>query len=136
MDLFFLAGDAPSSELIKRALLPESDDDHMPPKGKPQLTENEINLLHWWIQNGANFEKKLSDLPQDDKIKPVLASLMAGAVLTSTLGKTEPESPVYTMKISAAGEGDITKLKEKNVLVLPLAKSLNLLEVSCINARD
>lgn len=132
----FLAGDAINSEMIKRALLPESDDDHMPPKGKPQLTENEIALLHWWIQNGADFDKKVNEIPQNDKVKPVLASLMAGAAVGIAVSKKEPESAVYTMKIAEANETDIAKLKEKEVLVLPIAKGLNLLEVSCINAKN
>ncbi len=132
----FLAGNATSSEMIKRALLPENDDDHMPPKGKPQLTENEIALLHWWIQNGANFDKKVIEIQQDDKVKPILASLLAGAAGAVLANKTEPESAVYSMKVSAAKEADINKLKEKNILVMPLAKDLNLLEVSCVNTKD
>ncbi|MES2796934.1 MAG: c-type cytochrome domain-containing protein [Bacteroidota bacterium] len=132
----FLAGNAASSEMIKRALLPESDDDHMPPKGKPQLTEEEIALLHWWIQNGASFDKKVNDLPQDEKVKPVLATLMAGTSLAGMVGKAAPESPVYSLKVDPANEKSINQLKEKNVLVLPLAKDVNLLEVSCINAKE
>lgn len=131
----FLAGNAASSEMIKRALLPENDDDHMPPKGKPQLTEDEIALLHWWIQNGASFDKKVNDLPQDEVVKPILASLMAGAAIGGAIAKA-PESPIYSMKVDAAKEADIKKLTEKKVLVLPLSKELNLLEVSCINAKD
>lgn len=60
-------------------MLPEGDDDRMPPKGKPQLTEPEIQLIHWWIaQGGADFKKKVADVPQDDKIKVVLANLASG----------------------------------------------------------
>jgi uncharacterized membrane protein len=132
----FLAGNAASSEMIKRALLPENDDDHMPPKGKPQLTEDEIALLHWWIQNGASFDKKVNDLPQDEKVKPVLVSLLTGAALGGTAFVKAPESAVYSMKVDAANENDIKKLADKKVLVLPLSKELNLLEVSCINAKD
>ena len=132
----FLAGNAASSEMIKRALLPENDDDHMPPKGKPQLTEDEIALLHWWIQNGASFDKKVSDLPQDEKVKPVLVSLLAGAAVNGAAFMKAPESVVYSMKLDAASDSDIKKLTDKKALVLPLSKELNLLEVSCINAKD
>lgn len=132
----FLAGNAASSEMIKRALLPENDDDHMPPKGKEQLTEDEIALLHWWIQNGASFDKKVNDLAQDDKVKPVLASLMAGASLAGMVAKSAPESPIYSIKVDKANEADVKKLTDKNVLILPLSKEVNLLEASCINNKD
>ena len=132
----YLAGNAVGSELIKRVLLPENNDDHMPPKGKPQLTENEIALLHWWIQNGANFEKKVKELPQDEKVKPALAVLMAGAGLVGVNSVKVPESPVYSLKVDKASDADIKSLTDKNVLILPLSKEVNLLEASCINNKE
>jgi uncharacterized membrane protein/mono/diheme cytochrome c family protein len=132
----FLASNASGSNLIKRALLPENDDEHMPPKGKPQLTEDEIALLHWWIQNGASFDKKVNDLPQDDKVKPILTTLMAGASLAGMVAKVAPESAVYSMKIDKVDEKNIKSLRDKNVLILPLSKELNLLEASCVNYKD
>jgi uncharacterized membrane protein/mono/diheme cytochrome c family protein len=132
----FLASNAASSEMIKRALLPENDDEHMPPKGKPQLSESEIELLHWWIQSGASFDKKVKDLPQSEKAKPILAALLSGSALAVAGSKAIPESPVYSMKVDPANPDDIAGLKAKNILVLPLSKDLNLLEVNCINARE
>ena len=52
------AGDADASEMIKRLMLPVDNDDHMPPKEKSQPTEQQIALLHWWISNGAAFDKR------------------------------------------------------------------------------
>ena len=132
----YLVGNADGSALIKRALLPENDEDHMPPKGKTQLTEEEVDLLHWWIQTGASFTKKVNDLPQTDKVKPVLAALMSGATLAGMVAKTAPESPVYTLNMDKANESDIKKLTDINVLILPLAKDMNLLEATCINNKD
>lgn len=132
----FLAGNAASSEMIKRALLPESDDEHMPPKGKTQLTEDEIELLHWWIQSGASFTKRVNELPKTDKVKPILAALMSGAVLSGMGTKSAPESPVYAMKVDKAGDADVKKLTDINVLVLPLSKEVNQLEVTCINNKN
>jgi len=40
-------GNADASEMIKRLLLPVDNDDHMPPKEKPQPSESQIALLHW-----------------------------------------------------------------------------------------
>jgi hypothetical protein len=46
-------GKSAESDMIKRCLLDESDDNHMPPKGKPQLSTEQIALLSWWIDQGA-----------------------------------------------------------------------------------
>jgi uncharacterized membrane protein len=132
----FLAGNAMGSAMIKRALLPENDEGHMPPKGKTQLTEDEIALLHWWIQSGASFTKKVNEIPQTDKVKPVLATLMAGASLAGMVAKMAHESPVYAIKINKANESDLKKLTDKNVLILPLSKEVNLLEASCVNDKE
>ncbi|MEJ7685011.1 MAG: c-type cytochrome domain-containing protein [Segetibacter sp.] len=47
-----------SSEMIKRLLLPVDNEHHMPPKEKPQPSESQIALLHWWISNHADFKKR------------------------------------------------------------------------------
>ena len=47
-----IAGHPEKSELIRRIKLPASDDDAMPTKGK-RLTDEEIALLEFWIQQGA-----------------------------------------------------------------------------------
>ncbi len=72
-------GKADESEMIERMLLPLSDEDHMPPKEKKQLTLNEISLLHWWINTGADFNKKVKELPQTERMKPVLLALQSGS---------------------------------------------------------
>jgi hypothetical protein len=33
---------------------------HMPPDGKPQVTAAELRVLRWWIDQGADPAKKLS----------------------------------------------------------------------------
>ncbi len=74
----FVAGKSTASKLIEVCLLPEEDDHHMPPKGKTQLKESQIALLTWWIDQGAPFNKKVSELTVNDAIRPVLASLTGG----------------------------------------------------------
>jgi uncharacterized membrane protein/mono/diheme cytochrome c family protein len=48
-----VAGDAGSSELLRRVRLPLEDKAHMPPKGKTPLTDDEMAVLTWWIEAGA-----------------------------------------------------------------------------------
>jgi hypothetical protein len=48
-----VAGDPGASLLMKRLRLPVEDDDHMPPEGKPQPTEEEVGRILAWISAGA-----------------------------------------------------------------------------------
>ncbi|MVM30643.1 ribonuclease inhibitor [Spirosoma sp. HMF4905] len=140
----FVAGKGTTSDLIKVCLLPEDDEHHMPPKGKTQLEEGQIALLTWWIDQGAPFDKKVSEVKVNDAIRPVLASLGGGGPLETggakvatgrNDGPPAPESPVLTMKVAAADPKVIGELKKAGLLVLPLSKEQNQLEVSAVNAQ-
>ncbi|HLU88614.1 MAG TPA: c-type cytochrome domain-containing protein, partial [Cyclobacteriaceae bacterium] len=52
-------GDADNSLIAQRILLPEEEEHHMPPEGKPQLTPEEKDLITAWISSGASFDQKL-----------------------------------------------------------------------------
>jgi cytochrome c5 len=64
-----VAGKPDESLLIKRVSLPPDDDDHMPPKDKPQPTEKEIKLIKFWIAQGADQNKKVKELTLPDELK-------------------------------------------------------------------
>jgi len=53
------AGDAIESELFRRVTLDQSNIKFMPTKGIP-MTYNEMELLKWWLNNGADFTEKAS----------------------------------------------------------------------------
>lgn len=61
-------GNADNSAMIQRIHLPLEHDEHMPPKGKSQLTENEIDLLAAWINAGADFETPLKQYAEEDQL--------------------------------------------------------------------
>lgn len=124
-----IKGEPGESELIERLLLPTDDEDHMPPKEKPQLTQNEIALLHWWISTGNDFTKKVKDLPQTDKIKPVLLALQAGSFSEENKITDVPEAPV-----KKADDKIVARLHNAGVIVLPVAKSSNYLSVNFVTA--
>lgn len=65
---FIGAGDLNQSLLIQRINLPLNEEDHMPPKNKSQLTEDELVLLTAWVKTGANFEGRVVDLPQEEEL--------------------------------------------------------------------
>jgi hypothetical protein len=108
----------------------------MPPKGKPQLTDSQVAILTWWIDQGAPFDKKVADLSVTDAVKPALASLATGgSPSASPSQQPAPESPVLTMKVPAADANAINELKKQGLLVMPLSKEQNQLEVSAVNNR-
>src|SRR5207253_6855656 len=89
-----IAGKPEESELIKRLLLPMDHEDHMPPKSKAQLTREQISVLQWWVNTGADFNKKVSELKQSDNIKPVLLALESGIAAPDNEITEVPEEPV------------------------------------------
>jgi len=61
-------------ELIKRILLDDIDEHHMPPKEKTQLTNAELIIFQWWINAGASYDKSVAALTPDAKVIKALAS--------------------------------------------------------------
>src|SRR6188472_2320547 len=115
---------AEESDMMKRLLLPRNEEDHMPPKEKPQLKDSEIALIHWWIATGATFDKKTKDLEQPEKIKPILISLQ------KEVKKIPPDVP--QAMVEKADEKALQKLKQSGIVVLPVAQSSNYLTVNFI----
>ena len=111
-------------DMIRRILLPRNEEDHMPPKEKPQLKDNEIELLHWWVGTGASFDKKTKELEQPEKIKPILLALQKEVKKTPS---DLPQAPV-----DKADEKDIQKLKVRGIVVLPVAQNSNYLKANFI----
>ena len=123
-------GKADESEMIERLMLPADDEDHMPPKEKPQLTQGEISLLHWWISTGADFNKKIKELPQTSDVKPILLALQTGASGDEERKATDvPEASVGT-----ADADVVDRLKKAGVMVMPVAQNSNYLSVSFVTA--
>lgn len=120
------------SELIERLLLPVEEDHHMPPRSKPSLKESEIALFQWWVAQGADFSKKVKDLPQTPVISAFLLALQAGN------GKDDLKMPslLPVDPVDAAPEKELQALRARQVLILPVAKGSHYLSVNFINARD
>ena len=107
----WVEGKPMESRMIKAFYLPINHDEHMPPDGKPQLTQLEVETLKAWIKSGADFEKKLNQFPDGDSLKFMVASLVA-------LRPSAPEVPQYTF--TAASENQIKKMNTPFRSVFPL----------------
>jgi mono/diheme cytochrome c family protein len=119
-------GKADASEMIKRMLLSPGDDDHMPPKEKPQPTREQIALLHWWIDNGAAFHKKVKDVPQPADIKPVLLALQKAPQALQNF------SSIPVQPVEPADSKIIQQLAASGIVVLPISQNSNYLQLNFV----
>ncbi len=96
--------------LLNRIHLPLEDKKHMPPSGKPQLTEEETAVLYSWIKSGAEFEKRVIELNPTDTLR-----ILAAKILKQSSGE------LYSF--AAADEKEVQKLNNTNRVIAPLAIS-------------
>ena len=118
-----------ASEILRRIHLPLSDDEHMPPNEKDELTEAEKALLAWWIQQGASYEAQVQDLDQEASI---LVHLQA---LENPVLETAPESePLYPeVTVAPADPEAIQTLIDLRAAVIPVGQNSPLLSVNFVN---
>lgn len=93
-------GDVGKSNIVYRCELPEDDDEHMPPEGKTDITDDELAVIKWWIQSGADPVKKVGDLELPDAIRSAMGKLDLGAAIakgdTQAASSEEPKSTLPT----------------------------------------
>ena len=102
--------DADFGLMMKRIHLPLEVRKHMPPQGKPQLTEEEIAILSNWIKSGADFKVKVIDLEATSELRK-----FAGRIFTTI------ETDDYDF--AAADESKVRALNNNYRVVYPLAKN-------------
>ena len=120
----FIPGSVEQSDMMKRLYLPESHDDHMPPKGKLQLTNDQIKLLAWWIEQGAPFDKRVAELNVDEPLQAVLNTLV-----DPDANKSEVEK-LLDGNVTPANSEVVDKLHDKGLLVAPLKTEVHWLKAS------
>jgi len=96
--------------LLKRIHLPLEAKKHMPPQGKPQLTEEETSILSQWIKSGADFKVKVLDLDPNSELRKLATNIF-----------TTIETDVYDF--AAADESKVKSLNNDYRVVYPLAKN-------------
>jgi mono/diheme cytochrome c family protein len=109
-------GNPEESEIVKRISMPLDDEDHMPPKEKRQLTDQEKKLISLWIAAGADFNQKITK----EQIAEVSES--SGEAL---------ELP--DVSVSSPDEDLIAKLIEQSVAITRVAVESNFLQVNFIS---
>jgi uncharacterized membrane protein len=108
------AGDAQNSRLIQNINRPEEEKKHMPPKGKPQLTPDEMDFLFAWIEAGADMKKRLNEYDDNDTLK-----ILASRFIRQTAEVVEEKQ--YAFK--AASFSLVQKLNDPFCSVFPLSQN-------------
>lgn len=106
--------------LLQRVHLPVEAKKHMPPIGKPQLSDFEVSLLKAWIRGGALFDKKVMELPDGDTLRTLAATMLRTA-----------EEETYDFE--APDDKQVKQLSNNNRVITPLAAGSPALVVSFYN---
>jgi hypothetical protein len=135
------AGNPENSSIYLSMLLPEDDDNHMPPKGKPQLTPQEIAVFHQWIKEGASFREEMKiflDQQEEKKEvienKPVIVSAPKTAVSPSFV--QDVEGSILKNKMDAVAPSLLNQLKQQNIMVSNFGTNSNYLMINFVNVKD
>ena len=124
----FVAGNAEESAMMQRIHLPMADEEHMPPDGKSQLSDEQVVLLTWWIEQGGSFDKTVAELTVDDETQMALATLA-----DPDANKTEVEK-LLSSDVPAIDPQIAQALWASGVSVIPLAAEVGWLQAKASSA--
>lgn len=108
--------------LLSRVHLSVDAVKHMPPAGKPQLTDQETQIIYLWIKSGANFKTKVTELATTDSLR-----IIANTIFNTT------ENDKYDF--APANDHKIKELNTNYRIVTPLAKESPALGVEFFSAQ-
>lgn len=118
----FVAGNPEMSLLLQRVHLPMDDKKHMPPTGKAQLTSQEIALLGLWVENNADFNKKLFAFAANDSLRMLASTYL------------QPAEQEEDFDFEAADEQTVIDLNTDYRTILPIARESPALAVNLYNS--
>lgn len=116
-------GNPAESEMIIRIDLPADDEDHMPPKEKKQLTDQEKKLISLWVAAGGNFTKKVTELIDRKQLDELLSGSSGKIVLPD-------------VDVPAPDEDLVAKLTERGVAITPVADGSDFLQVNFVSVPE
>ncbi|MBT29002.1 MAG: hypothetical protein CMO01_05000 [Thalassobius sp.] len=117
-----VSGDPIKSELYHRITLSHSDDDFMPPEGKTPLSEDQVEIIKWWIENGAENEKLISEVELTEEQRKLIAIEVG----------VEPEqgaTVLPAMNVAKASDETINQVSNKGFYVAQIAEDVPFVDV-------
>jgi uncharacterized membrane protein len=148
-----VAGNPFKSPIYASLLLPLDDEKHMPPKGKHQLSQNEILIIENWIKSGASFEDIIDTISNNELFKNVASQntitdkniLATPAKVNSEITETEKKeiennnSIKSSVKITnlpnpaAISPAIIEDFKQENIILTNIAEGSNFVMANFVN---
>jgi hypothetical protein len=149
------AGNPENSKLFTSLLLPLDDDNHMPPKGKPQLSEQEIAAIHFWIKKGASFQElieiiqvggasqptamtipklKFSTLPKNTSTDSLNTAAIPNGSAVNRVG-VDAEAKILSTPTEPAALASLEKLKQDNIIISDFGQGSNYLMANFVNVK-
>ncbi len=143
--LVLITGDPLNSLLYSSLVLSIDDEKHMPPKGKHQLTQNEIQSIRKWIQNGASFKTRVDTIYVKNRLANHLSSQVEPLTKEKKYNNTFKQIPnnqpalIHSPEISAKNPDTLSKIvlnlfQQKNIILTPINKESNYLMANFVNA--
>ncbi len=131
-------GNPNKSILFTHLILPEDDDKHMPPKGKPQLTRNEISVIYAWIKKGASFVEEVETIVSE---KPLDQTLIQDTPNSPEIIADMPvikkeDSKIMASNVEAISPVVLDKLKQQNIKIAYLGNGSNHISANFVNVRN
>lgn len=121
---FLKAGHIEQSLFLQRVKLPLKEKEHMPPRGKNQLTDEEIILLEWWVEEGASFNITLDSINKPSHIQSIIDK------------KNLRPKGVFALDIPPPNAQKIKELNDDGIRIWRLAQGSPLLQVDLSNKKD
>jgi hypothetical protein len=150
----FVAGNTFKSPLYTSLVLPIDDEKHMPPKGKHQLSQNEILIIERWIKSGASFEdiidtinnkevannvaaanqianKNIVDDSKSEKVKIEIRETTKGVVVDNNIKTAIKISSLPNP--AAINPAIIEGFKQENIILTNIAEGSNFVMANFVN---
>ena len=140
----FVAGNTFKSPLYTSLVLPIDDEKHMPPKGKHQLSQNEILIIERWIKSGASFEdiidtinnkevanKNILDDSKSEKVKIEIRETTKGVVVDNNIKTAIKISSLPNP--AAINPAIIEGFKQENIILTNIAEGSNFVMANFVN---
>ncbi len=112
------------SDLFRRIIVPRNHDDRMPPGNRRPLTEHQIEIIRWWISEGAHREIRVVDARLTTEIEPVLARFS---------GRANEQPGLFELPVEPADDNIINRLREHGILITPVSAQHHYLRASFVN---
>lgn len=111
-------GNLATSELFRRVSLPHDHKEFMPSGGKTPLTDQQLAILEWWIETGAQKTALIGDLHPNKKMQDIFADFFQ-------VGR----DPILDLVVPAEDPKAVAALLKKGFQVNQLTQNKHLFEV-------